>query len=138
MNFLQLAQVLLTAGTVAWSCFLLLRVSRRSSRSVVVNEDTFMAQPVRVKLDPRKHPTKSIWGMRKEELVAECRARNLPVDGTTRVLRAQLRIERDRDSFDALVNQGSGKRPGRSKRTTSSAGATSSQACGPTSCAATA
>ena len=120
LTLYQFAQVVLTACAVVLGFLLLRRCARRPSQTIVVEEAVCVAQPVRVKLTTRSFPALS--SMRKDELIAECKARNQPVDGTNKVLRSRLRLERSRDAHDEVSNRLScPQRPSRAQNSTASA-----------------
>ena len=94
LTILQLAQVVITSCVVSTGLLLLRRCSRRSSRGATISETVYVAQPVRVRPPSERLP--GLSKMRKPDLIAECRIRNIPCDGTVRDLQARLRLERAR------------------------------------------
>ena len=110
LTLLQLAQVVATSCVVASGLLLLLFrcCARRPSRNIVIEEAIYVAQPVRIPLSTRN--LRALSSMRRDELVAECKARNLPINGTVKELRSLLRVERSRDNHDEVVNRRSRSR----------------------------
>ena len=109
LTLFQLAQVVATSCVVASGLLLIFRCcARRPSRNIVIEEAIYMAQPVRIPLSTRN--LRALSSMRRDELVAECKARNLPINGTVKELRSLLRVERSRDNHDEVVNRRSRSR----------------------------